>query len=171
MIWTKDPTSYDWWEVEITFRYGACRLFDTNVWSCCIKACKKFLLRKIFRMRIVLDADLDIWYINYFFSMRLRISNVSFRYGTTGNGENTFFRVTGRGRIGADGLAFWYTLAQVGAFRKCTFRLYSKLPVGNDKLPARSWYQWRCMECSDLEIFLSDPDPLICNAEFWIQIR
>jgi hypothetical protein len=42
MIWTKDPTSYDWWEVEITFRYGACRLFDTNVCSCCKKACKKF---------------------------------------------------------------------------------------------------------------------------------
>jgi hypothetical protein len=70
--------------------------------------------------------------------MRPRISNISFIYATNGNGGNTFFRVTGRGRIGADGLAFWYTLAQVGVFRQRTFRLYSKLPVRNDKLPDRN---------------------------------
>jgi hypothetical protein len=64
-------------------------------------------------------------------AMRLRIRNVSFRYGTTGNGGNTFFRVTGRGRIGADGLAFWYTLAQVGAFKQRTFLLDSKLHIRN----------------------------------------
>jgi hypothetical protein len=57
MIWTKDPTSYDWWEVEITFRYGACRLFDPKV---CRYTCKKFFLRQICRMRIVLDVDLNI---------------------------------------------------------------------------------------------------------------